>query len=282
MEYRHEDIRYDDLGFKFFYSEDQGSRISKHWHNSFEIIYLLDGSLQVELENTPYLLQKDDFILIHPRRIHSTACKTYNSAIVLQISFLFLQENIPEFQNILFSCTPADVSAGNAEAAGRVRENLKLLLKLYHKQPGGYLLKVRSVLFDLLFVLYQSFHIRQQGRFVLSEKYLQRLEQITSYVKKHYSEEITLPEVSKEVGLNPEYFSRFFKKYMSVTFTQYLNTIRLEHCCHEIVNSDCSISCISERNGFHNYKLFAKLFQYHYGCTPREKRKNEKCKSKKG
>lgn len=277
MEYRHEIVICDKgLNIRFCYSQDEVSRISKHWHNSFEIIYVRDGSLEVELENTVGLLHAGDFILIHPRRIHSTACKNYNSSIVLQVPYPFLQANIPNIQNILFSCSPADFSDENKQAADHVRQDLEQLQRFYQEQPEGYSLKINSILFDLLYVLYRNFTVRQSTDIKKSEKYLERLGHITSYVKEHYEQDISLADAAADAGLSPEYFSRFFKKYMETTFIQYLNTIRLEHCFNEIIGTDYSISDIAERNGFRSYKLFTKLFRYHYGCSPREKRKSQK------
>ena len=39
---------------------------------------------------------------------------------------------------------------------------------------------------------------------------MERLEQICTYVDHHYREEMTLQEAADELGLNREYFCRFF------------------------------------------------------------------------
>lgn len=274
MEYHHEIITYNnDLNAKFYYNTGRASKISKHWHNSLEMIYLLEGSLEVELDNAYYLLHAEDFILIHPRRIHSTTCRYHNSAIILQIPYQFLQENIPDIENLLFTCAPADITAENADAANSIRNILKSLLKVYQEKSTGYPLKISSLLFDLLFVLYRNFSTPQNSLLLKkTEKYLARLELITSYVKNHYKQNLSLEDAAKTAGLNPQYFSRFFKKYIGITFTEYLNTIRLEHCYADLLNTDCSISEIIEKNGFRNYKLFISLFRKNYGCTPSEQR----------
>lgn len=49
---------------------------------------------------------------------------------------------------------------------------------------------------------------------------------ITSYVKEHYAEDISLQEIARLVSLNPDYFTRFFKKYMGMTFLDYVNSVQ--------------------------------------------------------
>ncbi|NLJ31851.1 MAG: AraC family transcriptional regulator [Clostridiales bacterium] len=273
MEYYHELVTCNaDLNCKLFCSVDHPGQISKHWHNSFEILYVLNGSLGVDLDNQCYLLRSGDFILIHPRRIHSTTCKYRNETIVLQIPYQLLQGNVPDLENILFSCVSSEVTAENMEAANRVRQLLKSLLSIDQKKADGYPLKINSLLFDLLFVLYRHFTIKGNRPQKENEKYLARLERITSYIRKNYKQDISLTAAAETVGLNPEYFSRFFKKYVGITYIEYLNTVRLEHCYNDIQNTGSSISEIIERNGFRNYRLFMKLFKKNYGCTPSQQR----------
>ncbi len=273
MKYYHEIVTCDDdLNCKFFYSADHTSRISKHWHNSFEVLYVLDGSLEVELDNSHYLLHAEDFILIHPRRVHSTTCRHQNESIVLQIPYPLLEGNVPNMEHILFACAPENITEENAEAAKSVRRILRDSLRVYQEKADGYSLKISSLLFELLFVLYRNFSELQDEQNHEGEKYLSRLEHVTSYVKNNYKQDISLTVAADLVGLNPEYFSRFFKKYLGVTFIEYLNTIRLEHCYADLRNTDSSISEIIEKNGFRNYKLFMRLFKKNYGCTPSEQR----------
>lgn len=109
-----------------------------------------------------------------------------------------------------------------------------------------------------------------------TDKYINRLDLTIDYIKKHYAEQITLDSISQMLYLNPEYFSRFFKKYMGISFLKYVNLIRLEHAYIEILNTDNTISEISGHNGFRNHKFFIKLFKANYNCSPSEKRRQNK------
>lgn len=51
---------------------------------------------------------------------------------------------------------------------------------------------------------------------------------IISYVTEHYPEKITLNDISARIGFSKEYFCRFFKQHMGITFLQYLNELKIE------------------------------------------------------
>lgn len=57
---------------------------------------------------------------------------------------------------------------------------------------------------------------------------------------------------------------------MGVTFSRYVNQVRLMHIYDEICSSQTGIMELAERHGFTNYKLFNRMFHEIYGCAPRE------------
>ena len=125
---------------------------------------------------------------------------------------------------------------------------------------------------DILFCNYSTLISEEEA--INSQKYMERLACIADYVDEHYKEPITLHQGAGLLALNPEYFSRFFKKYMGVTFMDYVYAIRLKAAAHEILNTDLTIQTIMENNGFTNPKHFNKIFFEKYGVTASVFRKN--------
>ncbi|NLK71096.1 MAG: AraC family transcriptional regulator [Clostridiales bacterium] len=271
--YPHEIIFYkNNIDMHFFICENNGSFVAKHWHNSMEFLYIIEGQYTVTIDNKPHTINAGDFIMVNPRDIHSTSSACYSKFFLLQISYDFIKKHIPNIDFIEFKVNYSkDAKKPNVEY---IKTLLKELASLCQAKPNGYLLRFYSIVFDLLFHLNINFKneispVEQQKH----EKYIDRLSKVTYYVKKHYMEEISLSDISAVVSLNPEYFSRFFKKHMGITFLEYLNSIRLEYAYNDLANTNYSISEILSRNGFSNYKMFMKLFKKRFGCTPSEKRK---------
>ena len=275
MEFKHELVkRNEDINVMFLNMTDNAGIIPKHWHNHMEIIYILDGYLEVDINNSSYLVEENQLIVISPRDIHSTAHKNSNASILLQIPYELLESNIDDVQNIHFECNPYIKNNQNIDCQNDIKILLKSFAEIYKNKRLGYKLKINSLIYNLLFILVNKFSVSvPKLNIQKTDRYLDRLELITKYVKKHYNECISLDDISAQARLNPEYFSRFFKKYMGTTFLKYLNSIRLEHFYINLTNTDYSITELIEKNGFTNYKMFMKLFKDNYGCTPSETRK---------
>lgn len=251
MDFKHETvIRNQDINVRFLYSKDKGSIVSKHWHRSLEIIYIITGNLEVNINGIDYTLNENDIIVINALEIHSTICKFENEAVVIQLPYPFLENYINDISTTKFICNPTIIAKEKIPYLNVLKEILFNFPTFYNKKEAGYVLKINSLIFNILYILVNKFSIKDK-KFDTnkSDKYLKRLDLIIDYVKKHYSECITLRSTARKLYLSPEYFSRFFKKYIGTTFLKYLNNIRLEHAYIELVNTDKSISQIIESNG---------------------------------
>lgn len=102
---------------------------------------------------------------------------------------------------------------------------------------------------------------------------IDRIRKVMSYVEEHYKENISLQDVSDLLGIGKEYFCRFFKKNMGISFLQYLNEVRLSHIYQGLMDTELPIAELMEENGFSNQKLFNRSFKALYGCTPSSVRK---------
>lgn len=66
-------------------SIDQGSYISPHWHNSIELVYMIEGSMDVYFENEKVHLAAGEFILVNSRVIHFHVLQSRNRKIFLRL-----------------------------------------------------------------------------------------------------------------------------------------------------------------------------------------------------
>ena len=99
------------------------------------------------------------------------------------------------------------------------------------------------------------------------------IRELISYVNEHYTEKLSLEDAADYVGFSREYFCRFFKQHMGLTFLRYLNEVRISHAGRLLSSTDLSISEIMNTCGFTNRTIFNRLFKEIYGMTPRQARK---------
>ncbi len=88
------------------------------------------------------------------------------------------------------------------------------------------------------------------------------------YIKKRYTQKISLEEVSGVVYLSPSYFSKVFKDEMGCTFSVYLNKIRIDKSKLLLLSGQDAISDICDQVGFEDQSYFTKVFKKLTGMTP--------------
>lgn len=64
---RHEIVsRNPDVEVRFYLSVDEGSYVAPHWHDSLELVYMLEGSIIVTTENQKMCCRQENLILLIP------------------------------------------------------------------------------------------------------------------------------------------------------------------------------------------------------------------------
>jgi AraC-like DNA-binding protein len=94
------------------------------------------------------------------------------------------------------------------------------------------------------------------------------------YVMEHYSDDIDLASVAKSCGLEPQAFSRFFKRQTGHTFARYVILARVYAACSLLTQTYRPITDICFGVGFNNIANFNRQFFKICGCTPSDYRRN--------
>lgn len=101
------------------------------------------------------------------------------------------------------------------------------------------------------------------------------IHQVTSYCNEHFSENITLEQISKKFGINITYFCKLFKRTMGVTFVDFLTDRRIKEAKRLIRNTDLPNYLIAQQTGFQNPEYFSKTFKKVTGVTPKEYKRSK-------
>lgn len=96
------------------------------------------------------------------------------------------------------------------------------------------------------------------------------------YIKKNYSRDLTLDEVSKEVHVSPYYFSKLFKDETGENFVEYLAKVRIAQAKRMLMDSSISIKQICLTVGYGDPSYFSRIFKKYEGVTPSEFRDSQR------
>lgn len=87
-------------------------------------------------------------------------------------------------------------------------------------------------------------------------------------ISERFSQELTLDEISKELYVSPQYFSRLYKQEMGINFIEQLTLIRMQNAKRLMEQGEYSIKEICYLSGYSDPNYFSRLFKKFEGVSP--------------
>lgn len=174
-------------------------------------------------------------------------------------------------------------SGGNLEIIKAKTLELCTLLSRTSAQSGAELynqnfyseITALATLEDLTFWLVKLLDRFTERVFMISDsKNAVVVQNAITYINANFSKGLTLEMVAGHVHLNPSYFSSLFKKETGLSYTGYLNQVRIEKSKLLLKKYSDPISVIAQEVGFEDQSYFTKVFKAITKMTPREYKKN--------
>jgi two-component system response regulator YesN len=98
------------------------------------------------------------------------------------------------------------------------------------------------------------------------------IKKAVQYIEDNYDKKISLEDIAGHVGISKYYFSVLFKKEMDITFSSYLNSVRIEKAKQLLKNPLSTINDVAYEVGFNDPQYFSKTFKKYVGITVTEYR----------
>ncbi|AFQ46186.1 response regulator transcription factor [Desulfosporosinus meridiei] len=105
------------------------------------------------------------------------------------------------------------------------------------------------------------------------------IEKSLKYIHDNFKQKLPLQLVSSKVFLNPQYFSRIFKKEVGVSYIDYVNKLKIEYACKLLETTDYPAYRISSECGFTDPSYFNRVFVQQMNMTPKAYRRKHLCDS---
>ena len=110
------------------------------------------------------------------------------------------------------------------------------------------------------------------GAFLLKDDEARMLQNVRMYVEQNYAD-ATLTSVAEACGLSYSYFSRIFNRYMKMSFSDYVNLVRVNHSLNLLSSGDQSITEIALSVGFSSTSYYIYIFKKLKHTSPNKFRK---------
>lgn len=132
--------------------------------------------------------------------------------------------------------------------------------------------------FDKVEGLFQIMHLislSPHKSFIVSDEpvaydglYPDRLVDVVKFIKDNLHEPISLRQVADIACMTEQSFCRFFKKRTKKSFSQFLNTVRIDQSCEMLRQTNKAITDIAYRCGYNSLSHFCRVFKEHTGMSP--------------
>lgn len=96
-----------------------------------------------------------------------------------------------------------------------------------------------------------------------------RLLPAVEFARRHFSENLGVPDLARQAGLSPSQFQREFRRVFGMTPGTYLQEVRLQAARRLLEHTTQPLSAIALDCGFHDQSHFTKRFKAATGLLPR-------------
>lgn len=232
--------------------------------NVYLIHYITAGKGTYNVDNRQYHLGPGDSFLIRP---NETVVYTADAEDPWRYSFVAFNGKAVSQYLARTGFAKSDVIHIPDERINELFCETTDMLPMYQRNPDLYgLVQLTKIL--LLFAEHFDNEQAEKSMPIRAD-----IQQVMEYIAFHYSEPITIMELSKLIALERSYFCRTFKNTIGISPKEYLTKFRLDKARNYLTETQLPIGKISEYVGFQSYASFSRLFIAEYQQSPSQYRK---------
>ena len=132
-------------------------------------------------------------------------------------------------------------------------------------------LAVKASLLRILTVLSANRMFTETSR--NNDRRIETIKKAIGYIQDNYKEKIYIRDLADLIGMNEQYFCRFFKKAIGRSPIEYVNEYRIKKARHYLEETDLTVMEICLECGYNNLGNFLREFRRYTDTTPLQYRK---------
>lgn len=238
-----------------------------HYHNHYEIYYLLSGKRKYFIENKVYELSKGDIVLIPKNKLHRTVMAENMQHQRLLVSFndkMLFTKHMEDIDKCFSTCYYHPPEA----LARTISMLFSKIEREYNKNDKFSEDLIKGYLNELFVVL-----VRNHEKFIYYETDYSMntmIKAIVEYISVNFYKDLTLTSIAANFNVSPEHLSRQFKNNTGFNVIEYLTLLRIQQAEVLLQNKSLTITDIAFQCGFNDSNYFSTVFKKTTGISPRK------------
>lgn len=242
----------------------------------YEIIYADLGETYVEFETEIYKLSPGEVMLVFPytrRRVYSPE-EGGNCILWMQFYPAVLNVGTNRFNFFdRYKNTYKIFNISKQNEPDIINSLFDVYREGYKYEPSSELIMRANILNLMSWMMKLSASEMHELAEESDDKSSAKISEIRNYVDEHYTEHITLEELSEKFYISYSHLSRKFKETTRCNLKRYINNVRLMRASFLLAATNYTVTEIASMLGFCSRNRFAEKYFKFAGCSPSEYRK---------
>lgn len=227
-----------------------------HWHLEHEIVYVPEGRAELTVNNMPLQMRKGMCAFVMGGELHYIKSDSESIVGIIKIDEAHVRNIIG--QKYLLS----PVLSGDYDIE-------KIFSELFEELKSGkeYCEMISdSIITKLTAEIFRSEGFQENKSYSPNANLKDKM--LLEYIAENYSN-ITFDDAARYINFSRAYFSKYFCRLSGMTFTHYLNMLKVSSAADMIQRRKMSMTEISIECGFGTIRNFNRVFKKITGYTPK-------------
>lgn len=257
-----------------YYGELDSTQLS-HFHQTYEIMYITEGELDVSVNEKKYHAVPGDVLVFSNLEFHDVCIsKIPYHRYILRLNVSNTESALSNIDLISLLkyhsnnfCHKINISESMQEA----NYIFDKMIKEWKSEPTIFRHELISAYIkELIVLLYRhtNTYIPLKNNKLYMQIYL-----IQKYLDTNYQNQINIEQLAKDNYMSHHYMTHMFKDYTGLSPRQYLTLVRLNAAARLLTATNDTIIDISLACGFSDINNFIKCFKQKFNMTPNNYRK---------
>jgi YesN/AraC family two-component response regulator len=170
-------------------------------NQGLRIMMVLSGELTVETNSRYYAMEEKDVLVINRNQLYQINGSNHNKVLIVSISDQYMNQHYEGYRNSQLECFSKEVDMGREKLIKTIRKLLAETLLSYYRRSESYKIEIQSNISNILLVLIRQFN-KKVSSLEKNATADQRLNQIISFMEKHYDQQLTLDDTARKFYLS--------------------------------------------------------------------------------